>query len=146
MVCCLHLLAFVCCTLSFSTFFVAGWLSSICCCRLFVAVVYLLLVQGSIHCYGVELKMKMISRIMSTKRCSTNKYFQILGNIHDIESFLHVSNILSLNQHIFLCHWGHLAIIFTWISSSLFSIGLQGNLLLMVFGIHISLISTHYLP
>ena len=62
--------------------------------------------------------------------CATNKYFQILGKIHDIESFSHISNILSLNQHIFLCHWGHIAIIFVWVSSTLNSIGQTGNYML----------------
>lgn len=33
-------------------------------------------------------------------RCATNKYFQIIGNIHDIESYFHI---------IFFSHWGHLA-------------------------------------
>ena len=62
--------------------------------------------------------------------CATNKYFQVLGKIHDIESFSHISNILSLSQHIFLCHWGHLGIIFVWVSSTLNSIGQTGNYML----------------
>jgi len=51
----------------------------------------------------------------------------MLGKIHDIESFLHLSNQLSLNQHIFLCHWGHIALVFTWVSGLLFSIGDANN-------------------
>jgi hypothetical protein len=62
--------------------------------------------------------------------CATNRYFQVLGKIHDIESFSHVSNVLSLSQHIFLCHWGHLGIIFVWVSGTLSSIGQAGNYML----------------
>jgi photosystem I P700 chlorophyll a apoprotein A2 len=60
-------------------------------------------------------------------RCATNKYFQIIGNIHDIESYLGIDNTASLNAQIFLCHWAHLAIIFVWVSSNLFHIGWNGN-------------------
>ena len=70
---------------------------------------------------------RFISLHQSNGRCATNKYFQMLGKIHDIESFLHLSNQLSLNQHIFLCHWGHIALVFTWVSGLLFSIGDANN-------------------
>ena len=33
----------------------------------------------------------------------------------------------SLNARLFLCHWGHLAIIFVWVWSNLFHIGWNGN-------------------
>jgi photosystem I P700 chlorophyll a apoprotein A2 len=60
-------------------------------------------------------------------RCATNRYFQLLGNIHDIESYFGVDNVLGLYVHIFLCHWGHNAIIFTWVSANLFHIGWCAN-------------------
>jgi photosystem I P700 chlorophyll a apoprotein A2 len=60
-------------------------------------------------------------------RCATGRYFQVLGNIHDIESYLGMDNVVSLNAQIFLCHWGHLAIIFMWVSGNLFHIGWNGN-------------------
>ncbi len=60
-------------------------------------------------------------------RCATNKYFQIIGNIHDIESFSGIDNTSSLNVQIFFCHWGHLAIIFVWVSRNIFHIGWNPN-------------------
>ena len=59
-------------------------------------------------------------------RCATNKYFQIIGSIHDIESYFGIDNTLSLNVQIFFSHWGHLAIIFVWVSRNLFHIA-NGN-------------------
>lgn len=66
-------------------------------------------------------------RSQSKGRCATNSYFQIIAKIHDIESYLPIDNGLSLNVQIFLCHWGHLAIIFMWVSGNLFHIGWNGN-------------------
>ena len=60
-------------------------------------------------------------------RCATNKYFQMIGSIHDIESYFHIDNTSSLNIQVFLSHWGHLAIIFIWVSSNLFHIAWNGN-------------------
>ena len=60
-------------------------------------------------------------------RCATNKYFQIIGNIHDIESYSGIDNTSSLNVQIFFCHWGHLAIIFVWVSRNIFHIGWNPN-------------------
>ena len=65
--------------------------------------------------------------LQSNGRCATNKYFQIIGSIHDIESYFPIDNRSSLNVQIFFCHWGHLAIIFVWVSSNLFHIGWNGN-------------------
>ena len=56
-------------------------------------------------------------------RCATNKYFQMAGSIHDIESYFAIDHTSS----IFLCHWGHLAIIFVWLSRIQFHIGSHGN-------------------
>jgi photosystem I P700 chlorophyll a apoprotein A2 len=63
-------------------------------------------------------------------RCATNKYFQMAGSIHDIESYFAIDHTSSLNVYIYLCHWGHLAIIFVWVSRIQFHIGSHGNYLL----------------
>jgi len=60
-------------------------------------------------------------------RCATNRYFQVVGNIHDIESYFRIDNSASLNVQIFLSHWAHLAIIFMWVSGNFFHIGWTGN-------------------
>jgi len=49
------------------------------------------------------------------------------GNLHDIESYFGIDNMTALNARLFLCHWGHLSIIFVWVSSNLFHIGWNGN-------------------
>ena len=69
----------------------------------------------------------MHSTCQSNGRCATNKYFQIIGSIHDIESYFGIDNTSSLNVQIFFSHWGHLAIIFLWVSRNLFHIGWNGN-------------------
>jgi photosystem I P700 chlorophyll a apoprotein A2 len=60
-------------------------------------------------------------------RCATGRYFQVLGNIHDIESYFSIDNAFSLNVQIFLTHWGHLAIIFWWVSANLFHMSWSSN-------------------
>lgn len=45
----------------------------------------------------------------------TSKYFQVIGNIHDIKSYSNTDNSLSLKVQIFTCHWVHLAIIHLWL-------------------------------
>lgn len=70
---------------------------------------------------------RFISLHQSNGRCATNKYFQIIGSIHDIESYFGIDNTSSLNVQIFFSHWGHLAIIFLWVSRNLFHIGWNGN-------------------
>ena len=70
---------------------------------------------------------RFISLHQSNGRCATNKYFQIIGCIHDIESYFGIDNTSSLNVQIFFSHWGHLAIIFLWVSRNLFHIGWNGN-------------------
>jgi hypothetical protein len=60
-------------------------------------------------------------------RCATNKYFQIIGSIHDIESYSPIDHTSSYDVQILLCHWGHLAIILVWVSRNLFHIGWNGN-------------------
>ena len=65
---------------------------------------------------------RFISLQQSNGRCATNKYFQIIGSIHDIESYFGIDNTCTLNVQIFFSHWGHLAIIFVWVSRELFHI------------------------
>ena len=60
-------------------------------------------------------------------RCATNKYFQIIGSIHDIESYFGIDNTPSSYVQIFFCHWAHKAIIFVWVSRNLFHIAWNGN-------------------
>ena len=59
--------------------------------------------------------------------CATNHYFQVLGNIHDIESYTIIDNSLNLNNILFTSHWAHLSVIFTWCASAVYHIGWQGN-------------------
>jgi len=59
--------------------------------------------------------------------CATNRYFQLLGNVHDIESYLGLDNLIHLNYTIFMSHWGQLALIFIWLSGNIFHIGWTGN-------------------
>jgi hypothetical protein len=60
-------------------------------------------------------------------RCATSQYFQVIGSIHDIQSYFGIDDSFSFNMQIFLSHWGHLAIIFIWVSSIQFHIGSHGN-------------------
>ena len=75
----------------------------------------------------VRLDTSILYACQSNGRCATNKYFQIIGSIHDIESYFGIDNTSSLNVQIFFSHWGHLAIIFLWVSRNLFHIGWNGN-------------------
>jgi photosystem I P700 chlorophyll a apoprotein A2 len=75
---------------------------------------------------------RFISLHQSNARSGTNKYFQIIGSIHDIESYLGIDNRSSLNVSIFFSHWGHLAIIFVWVSRNLFHIATNANYSLWV--------------
>ena len=76
---------------------------------------------------------RFLSFHQSNGRCATNKYFQIIGSIHDIESYFGIDNTSSLNVSIFFSHNGHLAIIFVWVSTHLFHIGWNGNYSVWVF-------------
>ena len=75
----------------------------------------------------MRLDTSILYACQSNGRCATNKYFQIIGSIHDIESYFGIDNTSSLNVQIFFSHWGHLAIIFLWVSRNLFHIGWNGN-------------------
>ena len=65
-------------------------------------------------------------------RCATNKYFQVIGSIHDIESYSTLDNTSSLNGHLFISHWVHLSIILSWLSSILFHLALSCTYILWV--------------
>ena len=65
---------------------------------------------GGFLCLACEAEASLFWQ--SNARCATNKYFQIIGSIHDIESYFGIDNTFSLNVQIFFSHWGHLAIIF----------------------------------
>lgn len=64
-------------------------------------------------------------------RSATHKYFQVISGIHDIDKYfigsVEYSDLLFYNVQIFICHWGHSAMIFVWLSSNLFHIGSAGN-------------------
>ena len=64
---------------------------------------------------------------LSNGICATSRYLHIVGSIHDIESYLGIDNASSLNTQLFLSHWGHLSILFFWLSGNLFHIGWNGN-------------------
>ena len=51
----------------------------------------------------------------------------MLGNVHDLECYFGIDNSLSVFTSIFICHWGHLAIILLWLSGNLFHISWNGN-------------------
>ena len=67
----------------------------------------------------------------SQGRSATHKYFQVISGIHDIDKYfigsVDLSDLLFYNVQIFICHWGHSAMIFVWLSSNLFHIGSVGN-------------------
>ena len=67
------------------------------------------------------------TRPLCNGRCATNKYFQIIGSIHDIESYTCIDNTSSLNAQVFFCHFGHLAIIFGIGATEVFHIGWNGD-------------------
>ena len=58
-------------------------------------------------------------------RCATNRYFQVIGAIHDIESYLGIDNTSSLNEHLFTSHWSHVSIVLIWLSSITLHIGMS---------------------
>ena len=54
----------------------------------------------------------ILAKIISTDsfislngRCATSRYLQVVGSIHDIESYFGIDNTLSLNLQIFTAHW-----------------------------------------
>jgi photosystem I P700 chlorophyll a apoprotein A2 len=63
-------------------------------------------------------------------QCATARLFDFVGNIHDIEAYQGLSNNLAITQYLFATHWGHLSVIFLWVSGTLFHIGWTGNFVL----------------
>merc|ERR1719215_2358884 len=63
----------------------------------------------------------------SNGQCATGRLFDFIGNVHDIESFYGGASSLELSQLLFSTHWGHLSVIFLWLSGTLFHIGWTGN-------------------
>ena len=85
------------------------------------------------------LGVKNVAKIISTDsfislngRCATSRYLQVVGSIHDIESYFGIDNTLSLNLQIFTAHWGHLTIILIWVSGNLYHIASNANYSLWV--------------
>jgi len=94
--------------------------------------VFIVVIQGELLEFNTSIKHhidsdRFVSLHQRNGRCATGRYFQIIGCIHDIESNFGIDNALSLNTQIFLSHWGHLSIIFLWVSGNLFHIGWNGN-------------------
>ena len=58
---------------------------------------------------------------------ATKKSFQSIASLHDLESYLSLDHAFGLNLSIFLSHWGHLAMIFLWVSRNLFHLAWNGN-------------------
>ena len=82
---------------------------------------------------------RILAKIISTDsfislngRCATSRYLQVVGSIHDIESYFGIDNTLSLNLQIFTAHWGHLTIILIWVSGNLYHIASNANYSLWV--------------
>merc|ERR1711972_333434 len=64
---------------------------------------------------------------LSNAASSTARYFQSIGKIHDLEHGASVYNTFGVSLMIFHSHWGHLSIIFLWVSGIIFHIGWNGN-------------------
>merc|ERR1711972_1159126 len=64
---------------------------------------------------------------LSNAASSTARYFQSIGKIHDLEHGASVYNTLGVSMGIFNIHWGHMSIIFLWITGIIFHIGWNGN-------------------
>lgn len=63
----------------------------------------------------------------SNGQCATGRLLDFIGNVHDIESFYGGASGLELSQLLFSTHWGHLSIVFLWLSGTLFHVGWTGN-------------------
>lgn len=59
--------------------------------------------------------------------CATNRFFQVFGNIHDIQDHLGSYRHLASLNDIFISHWAHLGLIIAWLTASFFHLGFQGN-------------------
>merc|ERR1712060_948995 len=64
---------------------------------------------------------------LSNAASSTGRYFQSIGKVHDLEQGASVYNTLGVSIMIFHSHWGHMSIIFLWVTGIIFHIGWNGN-------------------
>ena len=55
-------------------------------------------------------KFERTTQVIEDARCATNRFFQVLGNIHDLESYNTIENAAALYSQLFTCHWAHLAV------------------------------------
>ena len=58
---------------------------------------------------------------------SIERYFQLLGKVHDLEYILSVYSIFSLIPIAFHTHFGHMSIVFLWVLSIIFILELSGQ-------------------
>merc|ERR1711948_224190 len=76
---------------------------------------------------GLVSLIKIHEAKLSNAASSTGRYFQSIGKVHDLEHGASVYNTLGVNIIIFHSHWGHMSIIFLWITELVFHIGWNGN-------------------
>ena len=55
------------------------------------------------------------------------RYFNVLGSIHDVESFQDSVGEPHLSQLLFSAQWAHLSLVLLWVAGSLFHIGWTGS-------------------
>ena len=63
----------------------------------------------------------------TTSQCSTQRFLQVLGNIHDVDQQSGSHNACSRYSTVLQSHWCHLALVFSWVSSVVFHIGWHSN-------------------
>jgi len=77
------------------------------------------------HC---SLVLNVTFQEKATSACmSRTRIFHVMGHIHDQESSHAIMNSLDLTVQIFLIHWGHLAVLFSWLAGVFFHLAWQGN-------------------
>merc|ERR1712203_46261 len=64
---------------------------------------------------------------LSNAASSTARYFQAIGKVHDLEHGASVYNTFGVSLMIFHSHWGHMSIIFLWVTGTIFHKGWNGN-------------------
>merc|ERR1711948_2449 len=76
---------------------------------------------------GLVSLIKIHEAKLSNAASSTGRYFQSIGRVHDLEHEASVYNSLGVSLMIFHSHWGHMSIIFLWVTGLTFHIGWNGN-------------------
>merc|ERR1711948_158813 len=76
---------------------------------------------------GLVSLIKIHETKLSNAASSTGRYFQSIGKVHDLEHGANVYNTLGVSLMIFHSHWGHMSIIFLWVTGIIFHIGWNGN-------------------